>query len=338
MGYKTKEELKQEIQEKIARSFGRVRQTAPHTPGGCRYLYRLEGRRSPDYSWTLLTRLPSPRFHSFHAAGPLLPTLFASRVVGVAVLDSRMRYRAINGALAVMNGVPAARHVGMRPRHIFGDVATKVEGAIDQVVGTGKPVSLNVTLQLPLRAGIGHWLESFSPIRDLNGDVTKVVAVVLEITKRQDLERSLNHLVGSLLHIRSAMKDELDLNRLADGPSSEQSELLTQSVELATQCIKEVQALCKGPRLENSLKSPQAKCLNVQDSTPKEASARRLSPRERAVLQLLADGKNNKEVGALLGISVRTAEAYRARLMNKVEIHSLAHLVRFAVRNKIIEL
>jgi PAS domain S-box-containing protein len=286
----------------------------------------------------LPTSLPSPRFHSLHAAGPLLSILFASPVVGVAVLDSQMRYRAINGALAVMNGAPAARHVGRRPRHILGDIANKVEGVIDQVVGTGEPVSLDVTLQLPLRAGIGHWLESFSPIRDLKGDVTQVVAVVLEITKRQDLERSLNHLVGSLLNIQTAMKDELELNRLTDEKSNEPSELLSQSVELATQCMKEVQTLCKSPSLQTSVKLPQRKCLDVKDCASDEVNAHRLSPRERSVLQLLADGKNNKEVGALLGISARTAEAYRARLMNKVEIHSLAHLVRFAVRNKIIEL
>jgi DNA-binding CsgD family transcriptional regulator len=249
-----------------------------------------------------------------------------------------MRYRTINGALAAMNGVPAARHVGRRPRHVFGNVANKVEGAIDQVIGTGKPVSLNVTLQLPLREGIGHWLESFFPIRDLKGDVTQVVAVVLEITKRQDLERSLNNLVGSLLHIRTTMKDELELNRITDGQPNEQSELLTQSVALPTQCIQEVQSLCKGPCLQTSVQLPQMNCPDVKACAPDEVSAHRLSPRERSVLQLLADGKNNKEVGELLGISIRTAEAYRARLMNKVEIHSLAHLVRFAVRNKIVEL
>jgi DNA-binding CsgD family transcriptional regulator len=286
----------------------------------------------------LLRQLPSPLFNSFNAAGPLLPTLFASPVVGVAVLDSRMRYRAINGALAAMNGVPAARHVGKRPLHVFGNVATKVEGVIDQVVGTGKPISLDVTLQLPLRVGMGRWLESFSAMRDEKGHVTQVVAVVLEITKRENLERSLNHLVGGLLHIRTTSKNEAEFPRTTDGQSDEQSELLAQSVELATKCIKEVQALCQGPCLQTSAKLPQVERLDVKDRAPDEASAHPLSPRERDVLRLLADGKNNKEVGALLGISVRTAEAYRARLMNKVEIHSLAHLVRFAVRNKIIEL
>jgi PAS domain S-box-containing protein len=265
-----------------------------------------------------------------------LPTLFASPVVGVAVFDSRIRYRAINGALARMNGVPAARHVGKRPHHVFGDAATKVESAIDQVIGSGKPVSLDITLQLPLRAGIGHWLESFSAIRDANGHVTQVVAVVLEITKRQNLERSLNHLVGSLLHIRTMTKDELELNRITDG-QNEQSELLTQSVTLASECIKEVQSLCQGPRCQTSVKLRPLEHPDVKDCAPNGVGARQLSPREGGVLQLLADGKNNKEVGALLGISVRTAECYRARLMRKVEIYSLAHLVRFAVRNKIIE-
>lgn len=258
-------------------------------------------------------------------------------MVGVAVFDSRIRYRAINGALARMNGVPAARHVGKRPHHVFGTAATKVEGAIDQVVGSGKPVSLDVTLQLPLRAGIGHWLESFSPIRDLQGNVAQVVAVVLEVTKKQDLERSLNHLVGSLLDIRTRTEDELDLNRIRDG-QDQQSELLTQSVTLASECIKEVRALCQSPHLQTSTKLPPIEHLDVKDCAPNGVDARRLSPRERGVLQLIADGKNNKEVGVLLGISTRTVDCYRARLMKKVEIHSLAHLVRYAVRNKIVEL
>lgn len=270
-----------------------------------------------------------------NSVGPLLPTLFASPVVGVAVLDSRLRYRAINGALARMNGVPAADHVGRRPRHIFGKVATKVEGVIDQVVGSGKPVSLGLTLQLPHRPGVGRWLESFSAIRDTKGDVSQVVAVVLEVTKRQNLERSLNYLIASLLHVRT-MKEEFELSRIISG-RNEHSELLSQSIELASRCIKEVQALCQGPHFQTCVKFPQNKRCDEKNCAPNGVDAHPLSPRERGVLQLLADGKNNKEVGTLLGISVRTAECYRARLMRKVEIHSLAHLVRFAVRNKIVE-
>ncbi len=58
-----------------------------------------------------------------------------------------------------------------------------------------------------------------------------------------------------------------------------------------------------------------------------------LTPRERETLQLLAEGRTNKEVGQLLGISVKTAETHRARVMRKLSIDSVAELVRYAIRN-----
>jgi two-component system response regulator NreC len=63
----------------------------------------------------------------------------------------------------------------------------------------------------------------------------------------------------------------------------------------------------------------------------------RLSPREREIVQLLAEGKTNKEVGDVLGISVRTAETHRASVLRKLNLDSVASLVRYAIRNKIIE-
>jgi DNA-binding NarL/FixJ family response regulator len=63
----------------------------------------------------------------------------------------------------------------------------------------------------------------------------------------------------------------------------------------------------------------------------------RLTARERQVLQLLTEGKGNKEVAALLGISVKTAETHRARVMAKLKLHSVGELVRYAVRNHIIQ-
>lgn len=63
----------------------------------------------------------------------------------------------------------------------------------------------------------------------------------------------------------------------------------------------------------------------------------RLTPREREILQLLAEGKSNKEVASLLRISVNTAEAHRANIMLKLNFHSLAELVHYAVRNKIVK-
>ena len=54
--------------------------------------------------------------------------------------------------------------------------------------------------------------------------------------------------------------------------------------------------------------------------------------RERQIYQLLAEGKSNKETAAVLGISVKTVEAHRKQLMNKLDIHSVAELTKYAIR------
>jgi DNA-binding NarL/FixJ family response regulator len=63
----------------------------------------------------------------------------------------------------------------------------------------------------------------------------------------------------------------------------------------------------------------------------------RLTSREREIVQLLAEGKSSKEVASSLGISVKTAETHRANIMRKLQLHTVTDLVRYAVRNQIIE-
>jgi two-component system response regulator NreC len=78
--------------------------------------------------------------------------------------------------------------------------------------------------------------------------------------------------------------------------------------------------------------------LNRSEGTRDTADpGQRLSPREREIVQLLAEGKSNKEVADALGISVRTAETHRASILRKLNLDSVAALVRYAIRNKIIE-
>jgi len=62
-----------------------------------------------------------------------------------------------------------------------------------------------------------------------------------------------------------------------------------------------------------------------------------LTSREREVLQLIAEGKTNKEIATSLGLSVYTVEAHRGRLMEKLNLHSSGELVRFAVRSGLID-
>jgi len=62
----------------------------------------------------------------------------------------------------------------------------------------------------------------------------------------------------------------------------------------------------------------------------------RLTAREREVVQLLAEGKTSKEVAVALNLSVKTAETHRTNVMRKLDLHSVADLVRYAVRNNIV--
>jgi DNA-binding NarL/FixJ family response regulator len=63
----------------------------------------------------------------------------------------------------------------------------------------------------------------------------------------------------------------------------------------------------------------------------------RLTSRERQVVQLLCEGQTSKEVAARLHMSVKTAETHRANMMRKLEMHSTSELVRYAVRNQVVE-
>lgn len=77
--------------------------------------------------------------------------------------------------------------------------------------------------------------------------------------------------------------------------------------------------------------------LSKGTATTGPASPVALTSREREVIQLLAEGKSNKEVAGRLGISTRTAEGHRAEIMKKLQLGSLADLIRYAVRNSIIQ-
>jgi DNA-binding NarL/FixJ family response regulator len=70
--------------------------------------------------------------------------------------------------------------------------------------------------------------------------------------------------------------------------------------------------------------------------TPAEADRGVLTPREREVIQLLAEGKTTKEVATTLNLSVKTAETHRTNLMRKLDLHSVVDLTLYAVRNGIV--
>ena len=97
------------------------------------------------------------------------------------------------------------------------------------------------------------------------------------------------------------------------------------------QAIKEVQAgsVYVSPGMSRALVDA------VRTNT--EMRSDLLTGREREVLQLVAEGKTSKEIAAVLDVSVKTAETHRANIMNKLDIHETAGLVRYAIRHGMVE-
>jgi DNA-binding CsgD family transcriptional regulator len=252
--------------------------------------------------------------------------------VGVAVLDSRIRFHAINEALAGMNGLPASNHIGKKLSYVLGSAAPRIEGLMKQVLESGEPITdLELTAKLPGRPEAGHWLETYLPIRDAHNRVTQVAALVVELTDRRNLERSLSHLIGDLLQVNAALKTEQQFFTTTGKWSDETAGLLARAIELIDHCIGHGRDIVDSSRRYLSVDPPRP-----DPQSGHERWSQLLSQRERETLKLLADCKSNKEIAQEMNISVRTAETYRARIMIKLELPSIGHLIRFAVRNNII--
>ncbi|HEX4629524.1 MAG TPA: response regulator transcription factor [Chthoniobacterales bacterium] len=99
--------------------------------------------------------------------------------------------------------------------------------------------------------------------------------------------------------------------------------------------VESVRALARHQVFLTS-KVSQVLLADVADSDQAEGG-KPLSAREREILQLIAEGKTNNEVAKALTITVRTAENHRASVMRKLGADSVADLVRYAIRNKLIE-
>ena len=262
----------------------------------------------------------------------LLAALFNSSAVGVAICDRQLRFRAINGSLASMNGIPAKDHLGETIHAVLGGAAAKIQPAFDHVFATGQPLSnVEVTAKLPARGTIGHWSESYFPIKDQAGEVREVGVVVLELTRGKELEASLRRLTDKLLRVNS---------RIARPFAS----ATAGSVELLENCLSDARAishLLQSPPLLSAVRPPHLAeflCITPANAGQTfESGANPLSSREHEVFALLAQGNTNKEIAAVLTISIRTVETHRARIMQKLDLHSVTDLVLYALRNHLIQ-
>jgi DNA-binding CsgD family transcriptional regulator len=283
----------------------------------------------------------------------LLSALFQSSTVGVAIFDREFRYRAINDALASMNGIPADAHLGKTLHAVLGQAATKIQPACEHVFATGQPLcNFEIVAELPSRSTAGHWNESCFPIKDQAGQVQEVGFIVLELTKRDEIDSALLRLTDKLTRIISAWHEPGAPDAVNSGGDSRGiAGVLARSVMLLESCLSETRAisdLLQPPPHQTTVQpldadfAAKAASFSVEPGRHSLRTGRAectgpLSAREREVAALLADGKSNKQIGSMLAISTRTVESHRARIMLKLDLHSVTDLVRYAVRRHLIQ-
>ena len=289
-----------------------------------------------------------------------LPGLLRFSTIGVALFDGNLQCRAFNSALRRMIGVSLKGHTGKQLHQVFGLGAPKLEIAFRRVWSTGNSMSnFEMTAELPAGTKPRRWVMNFYPITDESGQVRLVATTFCEVTRGRRVELKLSrlrdkfqsHILQQPNHLEEDFSDvsartfDVVNRSLALLKNSLSLRFYTSETQLEAALVRHALYMTGNRVAEPALvaNSPHSDCdgegthssLGTPNDTDLPAGCP--SPRERQVLRFLADGKSNKEIGFLLELSSRTVECYRARIMLKLDLHSTAALVRYAIRHHIIE-
>lgn len=151
-------------------------------------------------------------------------------------------------------------------------------------------------------------LNGLELIRQLRRDLPDIKVIVFSgYSSRERVQAALKSGVNGIVH-KNASIEELEgaIKRVLNGESF-----------MSSQILEVMRDLMLHPEVTDSLE--------------------RLTPRERELLQLIAEGNTTKEIAAKLSISVKTADTHRTNVMNKLDIHDIAGLTRFAIQNGLVE-
>jgi DNA-binding CsgD family transcriptional regulator len=256
-----------------------------------------------------------------------------------------------------MSGVPVTQQIGKTFPQVFGEGAQGFEAAFQGVCAAGSSLSnFEFEARLPAVKKSSRWLVNFYPIKDESGIIRLVALLFFEITKKSSAEQRLCQLIDKLI-VNGSRVPSIGGEELAE-LSTRSLELVKRSLELI-KCSMTLRSDVSESRIEaglmrlasfltlargqqstlpaGPLQGRNERGLGREHGSPETGNrgARGPSARERQVVGLLAEGKSNKEMAAILEISTRTVEAYRARVMAKLKLHSVAELVRYAVRNNL---
>ena len=313
----------------------------------------------PRIDNSALIEAPGPALREvFGAATPGLVAVLNNSTVGVEIYDSNPFCILKNKAFASMGGALPEIHIGKSMRQIFGSYAAQVEPAFQRAWTTGKPVSgVELAFWLPWSPGKTDLIVNFFPIEGPDRKIRLIAGLFFSAYGKRKLQERLSHLVDKK-RAPSFVASEARDGEFTD-LSVESAEMLQKSIDLircsmllrchllemriATALMQAAPyaALAGADARFSLIEAPRVEFKDQRghpDSTKKDENDGVVpSPRERQVIKLLAEGKANKEMAAVLDLSIRTVEVYRARIMTKLKLHSVAELVRYAVRHKLIE-
>ena len=233
----------------------------------------------------------------FRGTRTFLTNLLNHSTAGVAVFDNRLRCRGMNSVLGRMLGGSANSYAGKPMHRVFPGAHAKLDLGFRLALVTGNSL-LNVELQAQVPAR-SKWRNWRVNFYPIAEEKGKVRLVA------------------------------------------------TMFMEIAKErCLERSLCLTRGP-VQREVPTDQSRAGRALSAnmpamaqvSPEEAGRSAGSPsfRERQILGLLADGKSNKEIGVALHLCTRTVETYRARVMAKLDLHSTAALVRYAIRHNIVE-
>jgi DNA-binding CsgD family transcriptional regulator len=284
--------------------------------------------------------------------GPRLTGVLSRAGMGVAVYDARLECIYVNPALSRMNCIPSRRlRLRREPSGRLGNYTDQLEAALQFVRTTRKPLFL---FELnSFRPEKQHLTANFCPLEHRIREVFLIVAFFFEAGSHEPLRSRLCRYAANT-HARMS---QLGCSSGAElsGFYARSAEMVESSIELLEWSRSVRRELSQKRVLEHIAKSMGVPELPQQAHSGWEAAQELAvntrvaqlpgqsvpettnpSRRERQVVAMVAEGKCNKEIAQALGLSSRTIEAYRARLMSKLHVHSVAELVRYAIRNNLI--
>jgi DNA-binding NarL/FixJ family response regulator len=297
-------------------------------------LIRKKNRRAEGPPTGMKAAKTIRRFDSAALTEPheLLNGLFNVSTFGFGILDRQFRYRAVNRALAAMNGVAPKAHLGKTARDVIGEAAVTLEAPFRHVFLSGREVSLEFWAKLRKKDEASYWSVDYFPIKNAAGRVTLVGGIVVENACQKKVQQLLYSVSDKSIRnlVLTAHDSDALLQRIMERSVGDALDSRTHRDRSAAMGSANQMPFVSHQSVEEALPS------SPEEGANPTAHAVALTAREWDVLKLLVEGTGNKETAARLGITVKTVESHRGRIMLKLGLHSTRELVHYAIHNKML--